>query len=135
MRQPWLFDESLSSHELGKHRAESGLDEANNPWYLWRKSGAARRGVSFNSSATIRAGRELGCDPRAGFMAPADALRYLDHEARLCREHDAHEALCLLLPALMRLMNLSAMDDYEALAFRVELHDALNGTQSPSRTN
>jgi len=66
-------------------------------------------------------------------MTPADALRYLDHEARLCREHDAHEALCLLLPALMRLLELPAMDDYEALSFRVELHDALNGAQTPSR--
>ena len=59
-------------------------------------------------------------------MTPADALRYLDHEARLCREHDAHEALCLLLPALMRLLELPAMDDYEALSFRVELHDAIH---------
>lgn len=68
-------------------------------------------------------------------MTPADALRYLDHEARLCREHDAHEALCLLLPALMRLLELHAMDDYEALAFRVELHDALNEASTPSRTH
>ena len=66
-------------------------------------------------------------------MTPADALRYLAHEARLCREHDAHEALCLLLPALMRLLQLPAMDDYDALAFRVELHDALNEAQTPSR--
>ena len=58
-------------------------------------------------------------------MTPADALRYLDHEARLCRDHDAHEALCLLLPALLRVMELSAMDDYDALSFRMELHKAL----------
>ena len=64
---------------------------------------------------------------------PADALRYLAHEARMCREHDAHEALCLLLPALMRLLQLPAMDDYDALAFRVELHDALNEAQTPSQ--
>jgi hypothetical protein len=68
-------------------------------------------------------------------MTPADALRYLDHEARLCREHDAHEALCLLMPALMKLLELSAMDDYEALAFRVELHDALNTSPSPAEAN
>ena len=68
-------------------------------------------------------------------MTPADALRYLDHEARLCREHDAHEALCLLLPALMRMLQLRAMDDYEALAFRVELHDALHTAPTPSEAN
>ena len=59
-------------------------------------------------------------------MTPADALRYLDHEARVCRDHDAHEALCLLLPALLKVMDLSSMDDYDALAFRIELHKVLN---------
>jgi hypothetical protein len=68
-------------------------------------------------------------------MTPADALRYLDHEARLCRDHDAHEALCLLMPALMRLLELPAMDDYEALAFRVELHDALDEASTPSQAH
>ena len=66
-------------------------------------------------------------------MTPADALRYLDHEARLCRDHDAHEALCLLLPALLKVMKLSPMDDYEALAFRLDLHSALNQSPTVSR--
>ena len=66
-------------------------------------------------------------------MTPADALRYLDHEARLCRDHDAHEALCLLLPALLKVMKLSPMDDYEALAFRLDLHNALNETPAVAR--
>ncbi len=65
-------------------------------------------------------------------MTPPDALRYLDHEARLCRDHDAHEALCLLMPALMRLLELPPMDDYEALAFRLELHDAISHAQTAS---
>ena len=63
-------------------------------------------------------------------MTPAEALRFLDHEARSCRDHDAHEALCLLLPALLKVMELSAMDDYDALAFRLDLHKALH--QAPA---
>jgi len=58
-------------------------------------------------------------------MIPADALRFLDHEAAMCRDRDAHEALCLLLPALLKILELSPMDDYEALAFRIEIHNAL----------
>jgi len=67
-------------------------------------------------------------------MTPADAMRFLDHEAVLCRDRDAHEALCLLLPALLRVLELSPMDDYEALAFRIEFHNALlrTGTVSES---
>lgn len=58
-------------------------------------------------------------------MTTEEALRFLDHEARSCRDHDAHEALCLLLPPLLRVMELSSMDDFEALSFRMELHKAL----------
>jgi len=65
-------------------------------------------------------------------MTSADALRYLNHEARLCRDRDAHEALCLLLPALLKVMELSPMDDYEALAFRIELHKALTEIRTAS---
>ncbi len=60
-------------------------------------------------------------------MTPAEALRFLDHEARNCRDRDAHEALCLLLPALLKVMDLSRMDDVEALDFRMQLHKALAG--------
>ena len=63
-------------------------------------------------------------------MIPADALRFLNHEALLCRDRDAHEALCLLLPALLKVTGLPPMDDYEALAFRIELHEALHQTQA-----
>jgi hypothetical protein len=59
-------------------------------------------------------------------MTPPEALRFLHHEALVCRDHDAHEALCLLLPALLKVMELSPMDDFEALDFRVELREALS---------
>ena len=58
-------------------------------------------------------------------MTPAEALRFLHHEALVCRDHDAHEALCLLLPALLKVVELPPMDDLEALAFRMELREAL----------
>lgn len=58
-------------------------------------------------------------------MTPAESLRFLHHEALVCRDHDAHEALCLLLPALLKVMELTPMEDIEALAFRVELREAL----------
>lgn len=54
-------------------------------------------------------------------MTPEDAIRYLDHEAARCRGRDACEALCLLLPALMRILDLDRMEDVEALAFRYGL--------------
>ena len=56
---------------------------------------------------------------------PMEALRFLDHEAALCRDRDAHEALCLLLPALLKVLELTPMDHYQALAFRIEFHNAL----------
>jgi hypothetical protein len=64
-------------------------------------------------------------------MTPAEALRFLHHEALVCRDHDAHEALCLLLPALIKVMELGPMDDLEALAFRMELRDLLNELKKP----
>ena len=66
-------------------------------------------------------------------MMPADALRFLEHEALLCRDRDAHEALCLLLPALLKMMELTPMNDHEALAFRIELHKALSQAQAVSK--
>jgi hypothetical protein len=65
-------------------------------------------------------------------MTSDNALRFLHHEARMCRDRDAHEALCLLLPALLKVMELPPMDDYEALAFRVDLHKALVETPAIS---
>ena len=51
-------------------------------------------------------------------MTTEDAIRFLDHQARLCRGRDASEAFCLLLPAMLRVLGLERMDDLEAAAFR-----------------
>jgi hypothetical protein len=51
-------------------------------------------------------------------MTTEDAIRFLDHQAAQCRGRDAGEALCLLLPAMMRIMGLDRMSDVEAYAFR-----------------
>jgi hypothetical protein len=58
-------------------------------------------------------------------MTAEDALRFVVHEAEFCREHDAHEALCLLLPALSRCLQLRPMTGNEARRFRQELRDML----------
>ena len=58
-------------------------------------------------------------------MTLENALRYLDYEAGECRGHDAHEALCLLLPALRRAFDLQPMNGYEAGAFRSKLKQTL----------
>jgi hypothetical protein len=54
-----------------------------------------------------------------------DALRFAAFEAARCRDIDTHEALCLLFPALMRVLDLPPMDDLEARAFRERLKRAL----------
>lgn len=62
-------------------------------------------------------------------MTTDDALRFVAHEAALCRDRDEHEALCLLLPALLRVMDLPPMEDVEARAFHEQLKLAvLEGT-------
>lgn len=58
-------------------------------------------------------------------MNPADALRFLEHEASFCRSRDAHEALCLLVPALLRALELEPMNGYEAEQFRRELKEEI----------
>ena len=67
-------------------------------------------------------------------MTAQNALRFLGHEAERCRQlshasdteaRDAHTMLCLLLPALLKVNDLEAMDVYEALAFERDLHTAL----------
>jgi hypothetical protein len=60
-------------------------------------------------------------------MIAEEAIRYLAHEASRCRDRDAHEALCLLLPAMCRLLCVQPMDDFESIGFQLqlkaELHD------------
>jgi len=58
-------------------------------------------------------------------MSAEDALRFLAHQARQCRDRDTHEALCLLLPALLSQLNLEPMDGFEALDFLAELKKAI----------
>jgi len=58
-------------------------------------------------------------------MIAEEAIRYLDHEARLCRDKDAHEALCLLLPAMLKLLCLQPMDNFEALDFLIKMREEL----------
>jgi hypothetical protein len=64
-------------------------------------------------------------------MTIESALRFLDHEAQLCRERipcdrDAHEIFCLLLPALRRAFDLAPMDSFEAGTVRKEFKELLN---------
>jgi len=58
-------------------------------------------------------------------MTPANALRFLDHEAQACRDRDSHEALCLLLPSILRALDLEPMTQFEALEARLELRNCL----------
>ena len=67
-------------------------------------------------------------------MGAGNALRFLAHEAARCHRlsmargadaPDAHEMLCLLFPAVLKLQGLEAMDDFEALAFQKDLFTAL----------
>jgi len=67
-------------------------------------------------------------------MTAENSLRFLGHEAERCHAlavkrspdaPDAHEMLCLLLPALLKVNGLEAMDSFEALAFEKDLFTAL----------
>jgi hypothetical protein len=63
-------------------------------------------------------------------MTAEDAIRYLAHEAAQCRDRDAHEALCLVLPAMMKTFALPPMDAFEARAFAFDFHQALRERQA-----
>lgn len=63
-------------------------------------------------------------------MNATDALRFLAHEAEFCRSHDECEALCLLHPALVRVLELPPMNGREAIEFRREFKALL---QDPRR--
>jgi len=53
------------------------------------------------------------------------ALRFVAYEAAWCRDRDAGEALCLLLPPVLRALDMSPMDSFEAERFRRELKAVL----------
>lgn len=57
----------------------------------------------------------------------ADALRFLDHEARRCvhGSRDDREIVVLNLPALLKVLGLERMNDFEAGAFREQFRREL----------
>jgi len=65
-------------------------------------------------------------------MIAEEALRFLAHEARCCRDRDSHWALCLLFPAVLKLMRLQPMDDVEAFSFKLRLRDELRMQEDPA---
>jgi len=58
-------------------------------------------------------------------MTAENALRFAANQARRCRDRDSAESLCLLFPALLKVLKLEPMDDLQALDFRLELRAAL----------
>ena len=58
-------------------------------------------------------------------MDAKDALRYVASQARRCRDRDSHEALCLLLPSICKVLDLEPMTSFEALDFWVNFRDEL----------
>lgn len=58
-------------------------------------------------------------------MTAYNAIRFLQFEAAKCRDRDACEALCLLLPVMVRVFDLEPMEDVEAAAFRYQFKQAL----------
>ena len=58
-------------------------------------------------------------------MTHVNAIRFLHFEAAKCRDRDSCEAFCLLLPALLRVLELEPMQDVEAGAFRHEFKQRL----------
>jgi hypothetical protein len=82
-------------------------------------------------------GLDNHCGNRGGFhralvldgktVTTANAIRFLHFEAAKCRDRDSCEAFCLLLPALLRVLELEPMQDVEAGAFRHEFRLKLAG--------
>ena len=66
-------------------------------------------------------------------MNAADALRYVHYQSLECRTRDAHEALCLLLPAILKALDLDPMDGFEASAVRKELKENLASNNSEKK--
>jgi len=58
-------------------------------------------------------------------MTAETALRYLAHEAKRCHDRDAHESLCLLLPAMLNALELEPMHYADALDFTIKLRQAV----------
>ena len=58
-------------------------------------------------------------------MTAEAAIRFLAHEAARCRDRDAREALCLVVPAIVNALELEPMPFGDALAFTIELREHL----------
>lgn len=74
-------------------------------------------------------------------MTAENAIRFLGHEARRCHEltltgdpqaADAHAMLCLVLPAILKVLELETMDTFEARAFEIDLYAALRERLQPA---
>jgi hypothetical protein len=68
-------------------------------------------------------------------MTTENALRFLHKEAARCRDRDACEAFCLLLPALIRILDLEPMEEVEAAAFKFEFRQKLQGLPFQDETD
>lgn len=68
-------------------------------------------------------------------MIAEEAIRYLEHQARRCRERDAAEALCLLLPSIRARLGLPAMDDIEAWNFFMDMREELREQPTTQEAN
>lgn len=64
-------------------------------------------------------------------MIAEEAIRYLAHEARQCRDRDTAEALCLLLPSMLQLLGFKPMDNFEALDFHLKMRAELREQWNP----
>jgi hypothetical protein len=60
-----------------------------------------------------------------------DGIRFLAHEAKVCRDRDLAEAICLLLPSMCQLLCVEPMDDYEAIEYRLRLREELREQVNP----
>ena len=58
-------------------------------------------------------------------MTAEQAIRYLAHEAKRCRDRDACESFCLLLPSILNGLHLEPMHYTEALEFTIALRQSL----------
>lgn len=74
------------------------------------------------SRGSIPAVTVHGCD----VIGPEECLRFIASQAAFCRQKETHEALCILVPALMKMTGLIPMNGYEETEFRKTFKAALN---------
>lgn len=106
-------DSSRLHHLARRHETSKHLGMDNLPPSLHAEDKQRQRRCNAAACASVPS------------MTPQDALRFAAYEADECRDLDAHEALCLLFPALLRALSLPPMDEFEAEAFRYRLKQQL----------